>query len=196
MLLKHPLTLGAHQHGEHLHPKPFAKKMKRKNWSQKDIQDLKVVGKATKINEEDEPKKQVRRGSSQTFVRLNGHSHKNQLGDKIIKSKKIHMGKAKNMNVVDQVREESQKIMQFESRYKFLSFYMLHNLHVFRFTIIFTLFFMTCKTHKLGPFPKCKVKFNYLLILGPLFWGFLPPRALHIKPELFYLMFKEGTLHP
>jgi hypothetical protein len=31
MLSKHPLTLGAHQHDEHLHPKPFAKMMKRRN---------------------------------------------------------------------------------------------------------------------------------------------------------------------
>jgi hypothetical protein len=52
---------------------------------------------------------------------------------------------------------------------------------------------MTCKTHKLGPFPKCKVRFNYLLILGPLFWGFPPLNVLHIKLELFYLVFEEGT---
>jgi hypothetical protein len=39
-----------HQHGEHFHPKPFAKKMKRTNWNQKDVQDLKVVGEATKNN--------------------------------------------------------------------------------------------------------------------------------------------------
>jgi hypothetical protein len=62
------------------------------------------------------------------------------------------MGKAKNMNVVDQVKEETQKIMQFKSSYKIFPF-----------------------------------------ILGPLF---PPPRALHIKPELFYFVFKEGTLHP
>jgi hypothetical protein len=30
MLLGHPLTLGAHQHDEHFHPK-FAKTMKKKN---------------------------------------------------------------------------------------------------------------------------------------------------------------------
>jgi hypothetical protein len=44
--------------------------------------------------------------------------HQKDLGDvhhKIIKSKKKHMGKAKNMNVVNQVRAEARKIMQFES---------------------------------------------------------------------------------
>jgi hypothetical protein len=41
------------------------------------------------------------------------------MGDKIIKSKKKHTGKAKNMNFVGKIREEAWKIMQFKSSYKF-----------------------------------------------------------------------------
>jgi hypothetical protein len=35
MLLGHPLTLKSHQHSEHPHPKVFAKRMKKRNWTKK-----------------------------------------------------------------------------------------------------------------------------------------------------------------
>jgi hypothetical protein len=41
--------------------------------------------------------------------------------------------------------------------------------------------------------PRKIMNLNYSFLL---FWGFPPPRALHIKPELFYFVFKEGTLQP
>jgi hypothetical protein len=37
MLLGHPLTLGAHQHDEHVHPKLLAKSMKKRKWNQKGL---------------------------------------------------------------------------------------------------------------------------------------------------------------
>lgn len=36
MLPQHPLTLRMHQHGEHSHPKPLTKRMRKNNQSQKE----------------------------------------------------------------------------------------------------------------------------------------------------------------
>jgi hypothetical protein len=52
--------------------------------------------------------RQTKKGPSQTFVKLNYQSHKNQLGDKMIKSKGNNMGMAKNMGVMSQEREKTE----------------------------------------------------------------------------------------
>jgi hypothetical protein len=72
------------------------------------------------------------------------------------------------------------------------------NLCMFMFMIIFTSCFRMRKAQSWGTFSKCEAKFNYCLILGPLFWecpqlgwGF----TLHLITKLeklytFYFIFR------
>jgi len=71
MLHGHPLTSKAHQHDEHLHLKPFAKRITRRNQNQMGHPRSYVIIRATKINWEGEPKRQTIRGPSRTLARLN-----------------------------------------------------------------------------------------------------------------------------
>jgi hypothetical protein len=110
VLLGHPLTSEAHQHDKHCHPKPFVKRTQRGKIETKwDAHDLHAIDKATKIIWEGEPMRQAKKGPSRAFAKLNHQSHKSQLGDKMIKSKGNNMGKAKNMGVMSQGREKTER---------------------------------------------------------------------------------------
>jgi hypothetical protein len=52
---------------------------------------------------------QIKRSLNKALMKLNNQLHKNQLGDKMIISKRNRMGKAKDMGVmINQGREETQ----------------------------------------------------------------------------------------
>jgi hypothetical protein len=53
--------------------------------------------------------RQARRGPSSTLMTLNDQCHRNQLGNKIIKSKGNNMNRVENMNVIKQGRENLRK---------------------------------------------------------------------------------------
>jgi hypothetical protein len=62
-----------------------------------------------------------------------------------------------------------------------------HDLHLYRFMITFTSCFTIGKVHKWGTFLECEAKFDYCLVLGPLFWEWPSPLTfpLHKNFNLF-----------